>query len=170
MPKFFSWCLFGGIILNVIAIVLGGFLIKNYSHINQVVSEIAILLDKDDQLGIAILFGLYNVLTLIYGVGNYLFLKDNGIIYKIQSQLIIIISILGLLLLFFPMNMMGEEVTVAGIIHISLAGIMGPLSSLCCLLGFWIFKDSKKMRLFSLIVCTITFVYGIITIFFIAFK
>lgn len=160
MKKYFYWCGIIAALSYITAVIVGGALIPNYSHINQAISEIDPLINHNYKILIVILFGLYNVLALIYGIMQYLLFNNNGTICKIQSLSITIISLAGLSMYFFPMDIVGSEATAVGIIHLVLAGIMAPLTILSCILGFWVFKKNKKMRVYSLITGIIIFICG----------
>jgi hypothetical membrane protein len=160
MKKYFYWCGIIAPLLYVLAVIIGGALIPHYSHMNQAISEIDPLIEDKYGVIINILFGLYNILTLVYGIMLFILYKNKGSSHKIQSLSIVAISIGGLLMYFFPMDVTGAPVTANGTIHIVLAGLMSPLTILVCFLGYWTFPNDKEMRLYSLIAAAMTSIFG----------
>lgn len=160
MKKYFYWCGLIAPIVYVLAVVIGGFLIPHYSHINQVISEMDPLIDEKYSAILNILFGIYNVLTLIYGVMLFYFYHKKSSSFTIQSVSIVLISLGGLLMYFFPMDPIGNPTSTEGVVHIVLSTIMAPLTILVCLLGYWTFNNNEKMRIYSLVSSIIIFVFG----------
>lgn len=152
MHKRFYWLGIVAAIAYVNAVIIGGFLVPNYSHINQAISEIEPLLDySNNKYIITSLFTVYNVSALLLGISLFNLLKEKGKKYQFQAISIFLISLFGLLMYFFPMDIIGEPITILGIIHIILASLMAPLTVMATLLGFWTFKENKAMRWYSLI-------------------
>jgi hypothetical protein len=158
MKKYFY--IFGiiSLISYVLAVIIGGFLIPNYSHLNQAVSEIEPLIKNNFKYIVTILFTVYNICVLCYGIGQFLIFKKR--IIKVQAIFISLISLFGILMYFFPMDIIGSDATIKGIIHIILAGLMAPLTILTCFLGYFYFKHDKVMRLYSLLTSIIIIVCG----------
>lgn len=147
-------------IFYLMAVIMGGFLINDYSHLNQMVSEIDPLLEGGSKILVNSLFWLYNICSLLYGSGIYLNYKKRGASYIIQALCIIVISLSGMLMYFFPMDIMKTEITTVGVIHIALATLIAPLTVMGCFVGYWAFESNNKMRIYALMTSIVILVFG----------
>jgi hypothetical protein len=146
------------LVTYVLAVVIGGFLIPEYNHLNQAISEIEPLIKNNAKYIVTSLFTVYNVCALCYGISQYNIFKKKTI--KVQAICISLISLFGILMYFFPMDIVGSDVTVKGVIHIALAGLMAPLTVAVCFLGYFSYKSNKKMSIYSLLTSIIILVCG----------
>ncbi len=162
MKKHFYYLGILASIFYLIGVIVGGFLIPHYSHISQFISEIDSLISSDKRIITTIIFGAYNVLCALYGLFYYLNNRGKRL-EVVQGICVFIIGLCGFLMLFFPMDIIGEAVTLRGIIHIVLAGIIAPLTILCTTIGFWAFKSDKSMRTYSLVTGIVIFISGGLT-------
>jgi hypothetical membrane protein len=167
MKHFYWFGILAGI-LYILAVIIGSALIPHYSHLNQYISEIEPLISHKYLFIITILFGLYNFFVMLFGIFQYLKFKDKSKVYKIQSIMVSIIGLLGLLMFLFPMSRVGEDITIIGYTHIMLVGGTIPLTILVTLLGYWTYREHKMMHIYSLITSIIIFIFGGLTAFFAA--
>jgi hypothetical protein len=137
------------------AVVIGGFMIKDYSHIYNTVSELTA--SNAPHLPIVqILFALYNLSLVLFGAG----LAVESVKLpkaRIAAIMIIIIGLAGLAMYFFPQDPRDAVMTFRGKMHIALAGLMSPLTMLAIILAG---LDFRKMKLYSFISCAVTFLSG----------
>ncbi len=124
--------------------ILGGALIPGYSHIKDTVSELMspgapnkVLMDA--------LMALSSVFMTLFGIGVFQIVKASGQSSRLAIASAVLLIILGILqivvVLFFPQDPMGAELTFPGKMHIGLVGIQALMSILIPLfLGVWIRK------------------------------
>jgi hypothetical protein len=89
-----------------------------------------------------ILFLSYNICLIIFGFGA--FLDPNPVKnskYQIATLMIGSIGILGALLFFFPQDPRGTTATLAGNVHIFIAGILSLLTIVAVFLNGWGLKS-----------------------------
>ena len=166
MKKNWYWLGMIGAIIYIMGVIIGGMLIPGYSHINQAISEIDPLISDNYRYITTILFGLYNLSCFMYGIALFLEYKKGRLSNKVQAVSLGIIGLSGILMYFFPMDIVGSKTTFLGIMHIILVGIVAPLTILATALGFVTFKDKKWMKYYSLITCVIVTISGGFTAYF----
>ncbi|AEG59322.1 DUF998 domain-containing protein [Desulforamulus ruminis] len=131
------------------AVILGGLLQKDYSHVTQAISELTtrnapykVLLDG--------LFTIYNFFIIFFGVLAFLSLKKFNLKSLMTSMILLSLTgVFGLLMGFFPMDKRGSEATWQGILHIILAGILSPTTLLVLLLSGLGFRRVKGLEGFA---------------------
>ncbi len=154
------------VIFYVLAVILGGFLIPDYNHVNQVISEIDPLLNGLEKFIVNLIFIFYNFFGYLFGLGMYKKYVNKRISFKLQAICILILNVAGFLMIIFPMGSIGSTMTLSWCIHIVLATISTPLTIIICLLGFWAFKDIK-MKFFSFGASILISIFSIISFFYI---
>ena len=122
--------------------ILGGALIPGYSHIKDTVSELMspgapnkVLMDA--------LMALSSVFMTLFGIGVFQFVKASGQSNRLGITAAILLIILGILqivvVLFFPQDPMGAELTFQGKMHIGLVAAQALMSILIPLfMGLWL--------------------------------
>ena len=124
--------------------ILGGALIPGYSHRTDTVSELMSPGAPNKPL-MDILMATSSVLMALFGLGMLIFIRDIGHIDRYGSASAILLVILGILqivvVIFFPQDPMGAELTFPGKMHIALVGVQAIMSVLIPLfLGIWLRK------------------------------
>ena len=96
------YALFGiiGPLIYILAVFIGGAIRHDYSAIYNSVSELT-MANAPNKFLLDILFGIYNVFLLIFGLGAYLDSRIDSKKYDIAMIMVVIIGVLGLLVLIF---------------------------------------------------------------------
>jgi hypothetical protein len=145
-------------------VALGGFFCPDYSRKSQFISEL-IVVDAPNKNMLDALFGLYNLLTIVFGVGltgtvqgPILTSKLNAptTIYcatsnkngKWSGLTLIVLGIFASVIAFFTQDPIGSSITVTGMIHIILAALSSLASMLSMLCGLW-FQEQPKCHAYS---------------------
>ncbi|OPX58911.1 MAG: hypothetical protein A4E25_01429 [Methanobacterium sp. PtaB.Bin024] len=99
---------------------------------------------------LSILFAIYNVSLILFSYGIFQDPKlAKGKTLKVATVMIALIGILGLLFIFFPQDPRGAPATLAGTIHLILAGITSPLTILAVFLAGFSFRKERKNKPFA---------------------
>jgi hypothetical membrane protein len=150
-------------ILYISAVIIGGFLVPDYNHIYNAISELSEV-GKSKVLIVEIFFGIYNILIIIYSALSILYKKNKG--SKLLLTVYIILGLTGLsgiLMGIFPQEARGGDLTIVGIMHFILAGIAAFSTLLCILLTAIYYKKNKqykKYTIYSFISFIIIFLSG----------
>lgn len=98
---------------------------------------------------LSILFTIYNVSLILFSYGIF---QDpelaKGKTLKAVAVMIALIGILGLLFIFFSQDPRGAPATLAGTIHLILAGITSLLTILAVFLAGFSFRKERKNKPF----------------------
>ena len=128
-------------LVYLFAVVLGGFIMPNYSHTYNTISELTGA-GFPDILILDFLFMLYNVLLVAFSVGGLVFFQPVKVrMARILFALLLAAGLIGLLFSFFPQDMRGAPPTASGKIHIILAGIISPVTVASAILAGFTFKS-----------------------------
>ena len=131
------------------AVILGGLLQKDYSHLAQAISELTIR-NAPYKMLLDGLFTIYNLFILCFGIFAFLSLKKFNLRSLTTSMILLSATgVFGLLMGFFPMNKRGSEATWQGILHIILAAILSPMTLLVLLLSGLGFRRVKALEGFA---------------------
>jgi hypothetical protein len=156
-------------IVYVIALIVGNILDPSYSQVGKTVSEfIAQGAPNRDLLnGI---FIVYNILLIPFAVGMYYGLSK-GWARNIIFAALVINGVFGVAwTLFFPLDVGGKSVSLAGQLHLAVGALVVPLI-FALELSFWrgARKDSRWQgyNKFSLAIFAVTLVFGFATIAFV---
>jgi hypothetical protein len=152
-------------VFYLMAVILGGIWIPGYNHFNRAISEMDAVIGRQYKLYLELLFTLYNLAVSFLGLG-ILLPEENR---KDTPAFIIGIGLLcagvfGILMFLFPMDIVGAKMTVRGIVHMVLAGLLAPISILTTVMGFLAYNDSKTMRVYSLATGVVITLSGIMTV------
>lgn len=126
--------------------ILGGALIPGYSHIKDTVSELMSPGAPNKGL-MDTLMALSSIFMTLFGIGVLQFVKSSGQgnrLAVIGALLLIILGILQVVVvLFFPQDPMGTELTFPGKMHIGLVAAQALMSILIPLfVGLWLRRAS----------------------------
>ncbi len=137
-------------VLYVITVVLGGALRPGYSHLSMAVSEL-IETAAPNLLLLVILFGVYNLLLIIFAWAVGMSLRGEGAGLAVTGSVLLgVVGLLGLAVaILFPMDPRGTPATLTGILHLVLSGVTSLASIVIVLFigfglrrggGFWIYS------------------------------
>ncbi len=145
-----TYTIFGiiGPIVYILAVFLGGAMRHDYSAIYNSISELS-MANAPNKLLMDILFGIYNLFLLVFGLGAYLDSSINSKKYNTATIMLVIIGILGLMVLVFTQDTRGVPATLYGTLHIILSGITAALTIISIILVGLSFKKYTSMKLFS---------------------
>ncbi len=159
MKKILLTCGIVGTILYISAIIIGGFLVPNYSHLHQSINELIPLSEGATYITLEVLFTVYNVCIILFGLGA--FIINTKKIDKFWSILLMFCGLFGLLMCFFPMDKANSEETVQGIINMVITGFLSPIIVLTPFLIGIITRDrNKPYAIYSIISSIIIFITG----------
>lgn len=146
MKKFYP--VFGIIsaLLYTSAVLIGGFLRSDYSHVSNAISEL-IMTNAPNKMLLDLIFTFYNSSLAIFGFSTFFYLESPRTkLLKSAAIMLGVIGVLGLLMFFFSQDPRGATVTVGGIIHIILAGIMSLLTILTIFFAGFSFGGEPKLQ------------------------
>lgn len=151
------------VIFYVLHVALGGFLWKDYSHLQQPISDLTASGAPDRSL-LLVITTIYAVLALVFAISFAIFVspKYHRFVFwgGISFTLMHVVSILyG----FFPQDLPGSETTFTGIMHLVVTALIVPftiLSPLLIGLGLKKSPEDKQLGNFSLVCGIMIFVLG----------
>jgi hypothetical protein len=154
----------------VVATALGGALRPGYSHLAEAVSELTAAGAPNKAL-LDPLYALYDLLALLFGIG--VFLAIGGLVRgraaragRLGAGLLILGGLFSLAFYFFPQDPGGPPVTLAGTVHLALAGVVALTSLLAILLIGLSVRNAPGLRgygAFSLIAAAVALGAGSLT-------
>lgn len=153
MKKFLMLCGIGAPVVYVFAVILGGLLRPDYSPVAKSISSLVATGAPNKGL-LDPLFGLYNLLTLAFGIGLWRRIRaDAGNprarVGLVAAVVLILEAVIGIVTLFFPEPAEGTPINSTGTMHIILAGLSSVTTMLTILLlGFW-FRATRSLRGFG---------------------
>jgi len=152
-----------GAAVYAFAVIVGGLIRSDYSPIADTISALTSA-GAPNKLLLDVLFGLYNIAIIGFGIGAFL---DSGVNntrkYKAATLIIAVIGVLGLLMLVYTQDVPVTDVTTNGTIHVILAGVSAPLTMLAILLvgvTYWGNKQTRPFALYSLLSLIVILVSG----------
>jgi hypothetical protein len=160
-------------IVDIFAVVLGGILWKEYSHLAQPVSDL-LARNAPTKAMLDPIFGVYNLLTIAFGFGLLQYVRGDEqnrrkTIGLIGAWVLIAEGIFGFFDIVFCEDAYGgmaATISTTGMLHIVFAGLCSLSTMLAILLlGFW-FRENPRLRgygLYSFISVAIIFITGGIT-------
>lgn len=150
-------------VIYVIAVIIGGILKENYSHIYNSISELSLVGTKRIVI-VEIMFAVYNILIIAYSIYNLC--KYWSKLNKIQIYTLISILICGLggiISIIFPQESRTGELSIVGTMHLISAGITALTSMAATLLSAFEYKynnSTKNYSRYSLATFIIIFIFG----------
>lgn len=137
-----------GPIIYILAVFIGGALRHDYSVLYNAISELS-MANAPNKLLMDILFGLYNVFILIFGVGALLDTDFTSKKFNSAAIMLVLIGILGLLVLVFTQDPRGSPATLYGTLHIALSGVTALLTIISIILVGSSLKDYVGQKNFT---------------------
>lgn len=142
----------------LVAVILGGVLVPGYSHLSQAISELVPLSEGTATVVLELLFGLYNLFVVIFGV--LVVVAARTPLHRAVGLLLAVVGLLGGMIAFFPMDLVGSQPTTAGVIHLVLAGLLAPMTLALALLGAVGARGNRSYRVVSLVCFAMILVFG----------
>lgn len=128
-------------VVYLIAVIVGGFLWQDYSHIRDTVSTLTSAGAPNQQVMVP-LFAIYNIFVIALAAALYF--GVSGKKPRVTSALIAATGVDGLVLFAFPQDYpQGPPVTFTGTMHVAVAGI-GALVSLLAMAA--LFFELRRVR------------------------
>ena len=160
MKKVYTIFGFLGSIIYILAVIIGGAIRNDYSQLYNTVSELS-MTGAPNLFLMDIMFGIYNVSLLIFGIGAFLDTKvDTSKKYRAAMLMLVLTGISGIILLFFPQDPRTAAFTTTGTVHIAVAGISSLLTILTIFLTGFSFRKMADMNNFA----KYSFISGIIVV------
>lgn len=169
-PKYFLVCGALAPLVYLGAVVLGGVNYPGYKPLFQAVSDL-IAAGAPNKAVLDVVFLFCSLLIALFSFGIFkLVNRTSSIEARIAAKLGSIslagMSLLGLMILFFPIDPHGAPASLNGSIHVILASVMsaGSLPTVL-LIGFWLSKQPAHngLALYSFITAALLFLVGGIT-------
>lgn len=110
-------------ILYLAIVVIGGWVTPGYDHLSRPVSAL-FEVGAPFALPISMAFVLYNLLLLAFGVALLLTAKMRQPAETLAAIMILLNGLFGVLIELAPMDAQGTPVTLPGIVHMVLAGLL----------------------------------------------
>jgi len=159
------------VVIYLLHILIGGFLWKGYSHLQQPISDLTST-GAPNRFLLLLFTNIYGVLALIFAVSFTIFeRKECHKLVFWGGISFIILHIVSISYSFFPQDLPGAEPTFAGTMHLAVTFLIVPFTILTPLLiGFGLRKDKawKTLGNFSLICGILIIIFGGLTGFFFA--
>ena len=159
------------VVIYLLHILIGGYLWKTYSHLQQPISDLTAT-GAPNRFLLLLFTNIYGVLALIFAVSFTIFeRKEHHKLVFWGGISFIILHIVSISYSFFPQDLPGAEPTFAGTMHLAVTILIVPFTILTPLLiGFGLRKDKawKTSGNFSLICGILIIIFGGLTGFFFA--
>ena len=84
-----------GPLVYILAVIIGGAIRNDYSALYNAISELT-MANAPNKLLLDVLFGIYNIFLLIFGLGAYFDTSINNKKFKVSTLMLVIIGFLGL--------------------------------------------------------------------------
>ena len=159
------------VVIYLLHVLIGGFLWKTYSHLQQPISDLTAT-GAPNRFLLLLFTNTYGVLALIFAI-SFTFFEG-----KVRHKLVfwggisfIILHVISITYSFFPQDLPGAEPGFAGMMHLAVTVLIVPFTILTPLLiGFGLKKDKARKALgnFSLLCGILIIIFGGLTGFFFA--
>jgi hypothetical membrane protein len=137
-----------GPVVYILAVFIGGALRHDYSALYNSISELS-MANAPNKLLLDVLFGIYNLFIIIFGIGAYLDTKINSKKYNAATIMLAVIGILGLMVLVFTQDPRGAPGTLNGMLNIILSGITAAMTIISIILIGLSSRSYINMKIFS---------------------
>ncbi len=159
------------VVIYLLHVLLGGYLWKTYSHLQQPISDLTAT-GAPNRFLLLLFTNIYGVLALIFAVSFTIFeRKEHHKLVFWGGISFILLHVVSISYSFFPQDLPGAETTFAGTMHLAVTVLIVPFTILTPLLiGFGLRKDKawKALGNFSLICGILIIIFGGLTGFFFA--
>ena len=149
-----------GILIPIIYIgtdIFAGLLYERYNFLDRAISELSAIGSPTKIIWVSIMSLLFNPLIIAFGVGVWIFAKNNRPL-NLTGILLTLWGISGYVWFFFPMNMRGSVGSFSDTMHLVVAGTTVLLMTIFISAGA--FALGKSFRLYSLLTLIIMLTFG----------
>ena len=151
------------VLFYIFHVILGGFLWKDYNHLQQPISDLTST-GAHDRNTLLVLTNIYVVLALIFAFSFTFFesRKHHKLVF-LGGILFILLHLVSISYGFFPQDLPGSAVTFTGTMHLVVTALIVPFTILSPLLiGFGIVKEQnwKSLGRYSIISGLLILVFG----------
>ncbi|MHB8064514.1 MAG: DUF998 domain-containing protein [Ruminiclostridium sp.] len=155
-------------LIYIAYVVIGGALSqKGYSHLIHAISELPHFVPEDKFVYLSKFTLIYGIALIFFSILAFIDFKNyKSKLCRIAFVLILLNSLSGIMMAFFPMDERDTQVTALGMGHLVLAGFCAVFSILTPLLagiGFKRISKFKHLAVYSIVSSIIIFVSGGIT-------
>lgn len=151
------------VLVYLLHVLLGGYLWKSYSHLQQPISDLTAT-GAPNRFLLLLLTNIYGVLALIFAVSFTVFESRKRHKLVLWGGIsFIILHLVSISYSFFPQDLPGAEPTFTGVMHLVVTVMIVPFTILTPLLiGFGLKKEkaSKTLGIFSLICAILIVIFG----------
>ncbi|HEX7467413.1 MAG TPA: DUF998 domain-containing protein [Methanobacterium sp.] len=137
-----------GPLVYILAVIIGGAIRNDYSALYNAISELT-MANAPNKLLLDVLFGIYNIFLLIFGLSAYFDTSINNKKFKVSALMLVIIGFLGLSVLIFTQDPRGAPATLHGTLHILLSGITAALTIISIFIAGVSFRKYSNLKGFS---------------------
>lgn len=159
------------VIIYFLHILIGGYLWKTYSHLQQPISDLTAT-GAPNRLFLLLFTNIYGGLALVFAVSfTFLARKARHPLVFWGGISFIILHVVSISYGFFPQDLPGAEASFAGMMHLVVTALIVPFTILTPLLiGFGLKKEKAWQTLgnFSLLCGILIIIFGALTGFFFA--
>jgi len=159
------------VVIYLLHVLLGGYLWKTYSHLQQPISDLTAT-GAPNRFLLLLFTNIYGALALIFAVSFTIYeRKERHKLVFWGGISFIILHLVSISYSFFPQDLPGTEPTFAGMMHLVVTVLIVPFTILTPLLiGFGLKKEKAWNTLgnFSLICGILIIIFGGLTGFFFA--
>jgi hypothetical protein len=159
------------VVIYLLHILIGGYLWKTYSHLQQPISDLTAT-GAPNRFLLLLLTNIYGVLALIFAVSlTYFEKKERHKLFFWGGISFILLHIVSISYSFFPQDLPDAEPSFAGMMHLVVTALIVPFTILTPLLiGFGLKKEKawKTLGNFSLICGVLIIIFGGMSGFFFA--
>lgn len=150
-------------LIYVLHVVIGGFLWKNYSHLQQPISDLTATGAPNRTL-LLTLTTVYGIMVFLFAISfTFLERKKHNKYFIWGGICFILMHLISILYGFFPEDLPGSEVTYSGRMHIIITILIVPftiLSPLLIGLGLLKEKEWKSFAIYSMITSLVIVILG----------
>lgn len=151
-------------IFYLAAVLTGGILWSEYSHIAQPISELTADFAPNMPV-VDLLFFLANLTGLLFGLGLLFLFKKKSRILLTTSILLTLSGIVSLVFVFFPQDPIGADPTFKGVMHFVLAGLASLSTIAIVFTGAFAFSFLKRIKSVSFLFGSVVVISGFLTVF-----
>ena len=154
------------VMVYILHVLLGGFLWKDYSHLQQPISDLTSSGAPNKDL-LLLITNIYGVLALIFALSFTLIVSQKNHRFVFGGGVsLVLMHIVSLSYGFFPQDLPGAETTFKGTMHLVVTGLIVPFTILSPLLigfGFRKNKERRTLGIFSVVCGVLIFILGGLT-------
>lgn len=158
-----------GVVINVVHVVLGGYLWNGYNHLMQPISDLTAI-GAPNRITMTIIVMIYNICMIFFSISTYLYARDyTSKLTKLGMKIYMIMHLLTLFIHIFPQDLRRPMGTLYSIIHMGLFGIILILTLIVLLLivlGLMNQEEFYYFAIFSLVISVIFIITMLLFTFF----